>query len=52
MLKRFGKAKLFHSIIDEGKKIFLKKLYLTLNKRTLSHRLVLYDIEGTGNLRR
>ena len=41
-------SKLFHSIIDEGSKLFLKKLYLMLNKGILSQCLVLYDLKATG----
>ena len=38
---------LFHSDVDEGKKVFMKKLCRTLNKGILSHNLVLYDLEVT-----
>ena len=35
---------LFHSNVDEGKKVFLKTLCRALNKKNLSHCLVLYDL--------
>ena len=35
---------LFHSNVDEGKKVFLKTLCRALNKNNLSHCLVLYDL--------
>ena len=44
-------SKLFHSFVDEGKKVFLKKLCLALHKGILSHFLVLYDLEGKSSVK-
>ena len=40
-------SKLLHSIIGEGKKLLLKKLWLTLSKGILSRCLFLHNLEGT-----
>ena len=40
--------KLFHSIVDKEKKVFLKRLGWTLNRGILSHCLALHDLESTG----
>ena len=41
-------SELFRSIVEEGKKLLLKKICLKLNKGISSRYHVLYDLEGTG----